>query len=94
MENLCTFKCIISRIDLYGNGLYEQMIFGESFEQISGSITPSPKLVIIASEYANNLYIQHCDGSSINWLEGVMLLGLYSLIAIAVWDQYYNCDQP
>eukprot|EP00486_Rosalina_sp_Unknown_P001747 CAMPEP_0201568156 /NCGR_PEP_ID=MMETSP0190_2-20130828/9070_1 /ASSEMBLY_ACC=CAM_ASM_000263 /TAXON_ID=37353 /ORGANISM="Rosalina sp." /LENGTH=530 /DNA_ID=CAMNT_0047988971 /DNA_START=217 /DNA_END=1809 /DNA_ORIENTATION=- len=28
------------------------------------------------------------DGSS-NWLEGVMLLGLYALIAIAVWHQSY-----
>ena len=28
------------------------------------------------------------DGSS-NWLEGVMLLGLYALVAIAVWHQSY-----
>lgn len=30
-----------------------------------------------------------CDGSS-NWLEGAMLLAMYVLIAIAVWDQTFD----
>ena len=31
------------------------------------------------------------DGSS-NWLEGVMLLALYILVGIAVWDQQYTYE--
>lgn len=35
------------------------------------------------------IFVLVSDGSS-NWLEGVMLLGLYLLIGIAVWPQHYS----
>ena len=48
--------------EIYGFGLYAQMIFGESFEEVSGSITPSPgtaKTIELLSE--TNYNIRHCD---------------------------------
>ena len=46
--------------EIYGNGLYAQMIFGESFEEVAGSVT-TPTSTAIASAANLNERIRHCD---------------------------------
>eukprot|EP01084_Bolivina_argentea_P173338 300219_1 len=47
--------------EIYGNGLYAQMIFGESFEEHAGSYSPSDNTKSIASAINTHEVIRHCD---------------------------------